>query len=190
MPIGKHSELIPGTRLLQSSLGLIGRSFPDPSDSSRVWTISNTLGPVGCKSDGVRVRAVDRYGFTSFIGHMDLSLVLGKIKPGNLDPWTSELAYEIGDVSAGWVGMRATYEDLADDLHIRELELRAQYGWENGLPALDLTRYVHTKEGTDEMMLEKLLWDADPDTGIGPDARFHTLHKRWSQVQREVTKWQ
>jgi len=80
-----------------------------------------------------------------------------------------------------------TEEDLEDDLHIRELELREQMGW-GMLPELQLTRRIHT-DGRDLERLDMLLLDYNPDTGVGPDPSLENIGKRWAMVQQEAIPW-
>lgn len=190
MPLGRKLETIPGTRLLASSFGLIGKSFTDPDDGRRVWHVVNTLRCVDSHLEYVRLRVIDQKGFVSFINQMDYELLTGAARAGQLCPWTMQEYPEIGDYKEGWLGLHTESEDLEDDLHLRELEIRSQVGWDVVLPSLELTRYVHTDESTDEEMLEMLLWDADPMTGLGPDMRLETISKRWSRVQRERISWE
>lgn len=189
MPLGKGLEVIPGTRLLASTFGLIGKTCYDPKNNKRIWTVVNELRPATA-ADYIRLRVIDQRGFISFINQVDFYLLAGLAKPGNVDPWSSQEYPEIGDEVGGWVGLHADADDLDDDLHIRELELRQEIGWEVPLPSLELTRYVHTTDTKDEALLEMLLWDADPTTGVGPDMRLETVGRRWSRVQREVVAWQ
>ena len=190
MPLGRGLEVIPGTRLLSSTFGLIGKAFFDPVNNKRLWTVANELRPVQSYKEHIRLRVIDQYGFVSFINEMDYELLYGSAKPGDMHP-IREVEYpEIGDTANGWVGLHADDGDLQDDLHIRELELRQQYGWDIVLPSMELTRYVHSSSHRDEKRLELLLWDADPETGLGPDMRLETIDKRWVRVEAEAVQWQ
>lgn len=186
MPLSNKLEIIPGTRLLALPFGWIGKTFQDPLRGDRVWTVVNELRR---ENDAVRLRVIDQRGFVSFIRQVDFDLLRGTAKPGNFDPWTMKELPEIGDYRNGWEGLTVEEEDLEDDLHIRELELRSQVGWDTVLPSLELSRFLHTTAEKDEEFLELLLWDADPETGLGPDMRLETLGKRWSRIQRERVQW-
>lgn len=190
MPLGRGLEVIPGTRLLSSTCGLIGKAFYDPDDKKRLWTVLNELRPVQKYKEHVRLRVVDQYGFISFINEMDYEILYGSAKPGEVHPIYEVEYADVGDTSGGWLGLCADDEDLKDDIHIRELELRQQYGWDIVLPSMELTRYVHSGSRIDEKRLEMLLWDADPETGLGPDMRLDTVSSRWVLVERERVAWQ
>lgn len=186
MPIGSKLETLPGTRVLSSTLGLVDRRMPDPTDRGRVWTVVNVLYP----ADGnhVRLRLCDEGGFITFIRQKEFEVLTGRCKPGSICPWDGEEYPEIGDSVGGWRGIEVTELDLEDDLFLRELDLRQQAGW-GVLPPLQLQRFMKTSDSKNEVLLELLRWDADPDTGIGPDYRLETLGRRWCRVQREEIEW-
>ncbi len=203
MPLTKEFEVIPGTRLLTSLLGLWGRTFQDPIMPQRRWTVENTLCPVleerttlltrSVRSkDPLRLRVVDQYGIVSFIGQFDFELLCGDAKPGDINPWTQEERYEIGDRRRGWVGLHAYPDDVEDDLFLRELELRQQNDYRVSdllLHGFDLPRYLHTGERVDEQFLDTYLGDFDP-LGCPRDLSLEALSKRWLHIQREVMTWQ
>ena len=147
MAISNRLDAVPGTRLVLNPYGHIGKRFPDPENSCRVWAVFNEFLP-NEDSPLIRLRAVDQKGFVTFINEMDCDLLRGTARPRQLHART-ELQYpEIGCHRDGWRGMYVTERDLEDDLHIRELELRAQYGWYILLAdpresrVLELDRYV------------------------------------------------
>lgn len=179
---------IPGTRVLVETFGLVGCRFRDRAEPARNWVVLTTLQPLQHRSNrGIRVRVIDQLGFVSMVSQQDLDLLTMQAKPGSLCPWTSEPYPEIGDEQEGWRGLRMTEEDLEDDLHIRELELREQMGW-GMLPELQLTRRIHT-DGRDLERLDMLLLDYNPDTGVGPDPSLENIGKRWAMVQQEAIPW-
>lgn len=190
--VGDKLETITGTRLLSSTFGLVGKLFPDTVNAQRIWKVLNTLAPLepfrGYKSYP-RLRVVDQEGFVSFIHYMDYSLLTGFVKQGALDPYSGLEYHQIGDFRNGWRGLYADAEDLEDDLHIRELEIRETHGWDLILPCFSLTRYVHTSERKDECIVDELQFDADPLTGYGPDMRLETIRKRWAQKERWIVPW-
>ena len=179
---------IPGTRILVETFGLVGYKFRDLVEPARNWVALTTLQPLPHRANrGVRVRVIDQLGFVSMVSQQDLELLTLRAKPGSLCPWTSEPYPEVGDEQAGWRGLHLTEEDLEDDLHIRELDLRAQMGW-GILPELQLTRRIHTN-GRDMERLDILLHDYNPETGVGPDLGVERISRRWAMVQQETIPW-
>ena len=188
--LNQTPAVTPGTRLLARPFGYTGRRLNDPHYNGRVWTVVQEFCPHPERSDA-RLRVVDQLGFVSFINQPDFELLVGGAKPGDLNPWTMDEYPDIGDYRRGWLGLHTTPEDLEDDLHMRELQLRQHYGWNNLLPSMmQLTRFLHTGARTDERFLDMLLYDADPITGLGPDNSIAALPRRWSQIEREVVPWQ
>lgn len=187
-PYEEELPTIPGTRILVETFGLIGCRFSDPREPARRWTVLSTLKPLFSRSHlGIRARVLDQLGFVSVVVQQDLELLTYHVKPGDLCPWTQEAYPEIGDENAGWRGLYMDDEDLDDDLHIRELEIRQQFNWTQ-LPELQLTRRIHTAN-QDLERIDMLLRDYDPDTGIGPDPSIDTLRRRWVRVQQEPVSW-
>lgn len=192
-----EDAVVPGTRILLDDFGLIGSRFRDPKEDSRFWTVVGTLKAIiGRPNRGFRLRVIDQVGIISMVEIADYSLLKQLAKPGEFCPYTQDKYPEVGDEHAGWRGLFMEEEDAADDLHIRELELRqqlaAQYGynwWEFILPEMQLTRYLHTSERRDVERLDMLLRDFDPDTGEGPDPDIGTLGRRWVKVHQEDIVW-
>lgn len=181
-------QAIPGSRILQDDLGLLGAIIEDPREAGRSWTIVNVYAPVeGRRLGGIRVKLEDSRGFTTFCNQRDLELILGLAKPGNFCPWLNEEYPEIK--SEEFFGLCADEEDLRDDLYDRELEIRAQ---EQGvLPyGLQLYRRIHLSRRNDHEELFMMMYDCDPETGLGPDPRLKTLPSRWNRIERNRLRWE
>lgn len=182
--------VVPGTRMLQDSFGLVGCSFEDPMEPERLWIIDSVYAPIpGRALGGIRVRVVDQKGFISFCNQRDLELLLNLVKCGGYCPWTDKAYPYINDEEDGWIGLLVDAHDLADDLFARELVLREQYGW-GVLPEVGLTRLIHRMAGKDVERHDILLWDADPVTGLGPDPSLENIGYRWKRVEEERVKWE
>jgi len=180
-------ETINGSRILNMHLGLIGHEIQDLHKDNRTWIIQTEYAPIpGRALGGIRVKLVDNKGFISFLNQRDLEVLLEIAEPGEPCYWTG------GDYPAPgsreWFGLCADEEDLEDDLFEQELLLRADYPT---LPTnLELTRRVHLGRGKDVEDLSILLYDMDPETGLSPDTRFSTLHRRWSRVEQRKVIWE
>jgi len=181
-------QAIPGTRLLYETFGLIGASFPDIYDGARAWTIMAVLAPVpGRALGGIRVRVEDQKGFTSFCNQRDLELLLGLARPGTVCPWLRTKYPEFDEVD--FFGLCIDEEDLIDDLHERELRIRAETP--GVLPfGMQLTRYLHLEYKRDAEELLMMLYDCDSESGLGPDQRLETVSNRWTRVERNRVEWQ
>lgn len=181
-------QAIPGSRILQDSLGLIGATVEDPKEPERFWTIVNAYAPInGRMVGGIRVKLEDTRGFITFCNQRDLELILGLAKPGDICPWLNRDYPSFDEES--FYGLCADEEDLRDDLYDRELELRAtntgvlQFGTE-------LYRRVHLSRKNDHEELLMMTYDCDPETGYGPDPRLGTLSSRWTRVERNRLRWE
>lgn len=178
---------LPGSRMLQETLGLMGAAIPDPLSTERLWRITNLYAPLrGRMLGGIRAKLEDQKGFITFCNQRDLELLLGVAQPGQWCPWTDEDYPEFH--AAEFYGLCADGEDLRDDLFERELQLRVQ---EPGvLPhGFQLTRRIHLSTGNDFEEVDMMLYDCDPETGYGPDPRLSTLLRRWTRVSRDRMTW-
>jgi len=185
-PYKPHLEKIPGTRILTTDLGLAGFRYPDPASPGRVWTLQYLFAPIpGRALGGIRAKLVDDKGFVTFCNQRDLEILLGIGQPGDYCYWADDTYPEIGEED--WYGFCVDEEDLADDLHERELRLRQQFP---GIlpPHLEIVRRIHDG-GADAEELNLLLWDMDKRTGLGPDTRLETIDCRWVRVERKPLKW-
>jgi len=180
---------VPGTRVLQDSFGLMGVSFEDPIESERSWVIVGVYAPIlGRALGGIRVKVIDSKGFISFVNQRDLEVLLDFAKGGDYCPWLdNEYAY-VNDYRDGWIGLMTDKADLGDDLLERELTTREQHGW-GVLPELELTRLIHVRDKRDVQRLDILMWDADPETGLGPDPSLKNIWSRWTLVEEQEVKW-
>jgi hypothetical protein len=185
-PHKQRIPVIPGTRILQSDLGLTGFQYKDPVDSSRIWILQYLFAPIPRRVlGGIRAKLMDSKGFITFCNQRDLEILLGIAQPGDYCCWTDSDYPEIGDKE--WYGLCVDEEDLADDLHERELRLRQQYP--GILPSnLEITRRIHDGKA-DAEELDLLLWDMDTRTGLGPDTRIETIDRRWVRIERTPLRW-
>lgn len=177
---------IPGTRIVEETLGIVGASFVDMNNLSRRWTVQALYSPISGRSlGGLRAKVVDQKGFISFCNQRDLEVFLSIASPGGYCPWLDQEYVAPGD--GEWFGLCVDEEDLADDLYDRELEARAASDG-NPLPeGLSFSRLVHDGPGNDYKEHFVLLWDMDPRTGLMPDTRFETVTLRWRSVERTAT---
>lgn len=190
-PFSTLLRVIPGSRVLEDALGLgvIGLTIEDRSKPGRIWAVTNLYAPIESrKLTGIRAKLEDQKGFVSFCNQRDLELFLGLGQPGHPCFWLDEDYPEMD--SPEFYGLCADWEDLRDDLYERELQLRMQ-SMEAVLPfGLELTRRVHMSSGIDVEELQMMLYDADPESGWGPDPRLETLDARWSRVERRKVQWE
>lgn len=192
-PFKDTLSVIPGSRILLGDLGLIGRSFQDQHNPQRTWSITNIYAPVKSRAiGGIRAKLEDQKGFVSFCNQRDLELLLCLAKPGNLCSWLNEEYPELD--SPQFFGLCTDYEDLTDDLFERELLLREMMREEGVGPVIpngyQMTRRLHLDISRDVEELDMMLFDCDPESGLGPDPRFETLVKRWSCVERNTLRWE
>lgn len=180
---------IPGTRILESAWGLNGVQINDPVEAGRVWTILWLLKPIrGRALGGIRAALSDQKGFVTFCNQRDLEVMLGIGRPGSICYWLRTDYPEPG--ARDWFGFCCDDEDLRDDLHSRECQLREQYVGHPYLPTgMELTRRVHFDLNNDAEEMVTLLGDIDPLTGMYPDSRIETLWKRWVRVEKRQVIW-
>lgn len=184
----KHTiQVLPGSRILTETFGLLGVAIEDPVQTGRRWVILNLYGPIhGRKLGGIRAKLQDDQGFITFCNQRDLEMLIGLASPGNFCIWTSSPYPEWK--SPEFFGLCADDDDLCDDLYDRELAIRAQYP--GVIPfGYEIERRIHTDTKRDHEELYTMLYDCDHQTGLGPDPRFKTLSKRWARVQRENVTW-
>jgi hypothetical protein len=55
---------------------------------------------------------------------------------------------------------------------------------------LEMVRRLHLGGGQDVLEQLMLLYDADVQTGRGPDPRLETIEQRWVSVGREKLRWE
>jgi hypothetical protein len=192
-PARERPAVIPGTRILESTLGIIGGRVSDPSNPLRVWEVQSIFSPIpGRALGGVRIKVEDQKGFVSFCNQRDFEVLLGMGIPGRLCPWLDR-AYVSWEDSE-WCGFCCDEEDLRDDLYDRELGLR---GWLEEMhnqqfimPGYDIDRKVHLDKNIDVAELFVLIADLDPETGTHADRRFHTVERRWMRAERTPVRWE
>lgn len=179
-------RVVPGCRVLNENLKLIGRSLQDPLDPSRHWVVENLYAPLKRQLGGIRVKVRDQKEFVSFINQRDLEVVLGQAVPGDYCRWLGE--EYVSHTSADWFGFCADEEDLKDDLYDRELALRMEH--KVFLPTgIEILRRVHLTAGIDVEELWVLIADCHPEKGFVPDASFSNVHRRWVRAQQERVIW-
>jgi hypothetical protein len=178
-----------GTRIVTETFGLAGFQLEDPRQQGRLWTIQYLFAPIpGRALCGIRAQLLDQQGFVSFVNQRDLELLLDLAKPGGWCHWADQEYPGVNCYDEGWYGICADTVDLEDDLQLREMNLRQQYG--GVIPNnVELERKVHLDDGRDYEELLLFLWDKDPDTGYGPDGRIETINRRWSEVERTKVTW-
>lgn len=179
--------VLPGSRMLANTLGVVGREVSDPHHADRVWTIENVYSPAAGRAvGGVRTKVRDQKNVISFINQRDLEVLLGIGRVGRWCAWHS--GSYVGPDDANWIGFATDDDDLCDDLYEEELGLRL----ESPIlpPGLELTRYVHLTRGTDRLERWIFVQDRHPTTGAVPDRAFSTLLRRWSRSEREVVHWE
>lgn len=184
-PYKTHLEVIPGTRILQDGLGVIGFQYPDPDTPNRTWTVQYLLAPIKRHIGGIRAKLTDEKNFVTFCNQRDLEVLLGISKPGNFCYWLEEPYVGIGE--RDWYGLCVDDDDLMDDLYERELRLREQHP--GVLPTyIELYRRIHSSKSDAEELLT-LLGDIDFYSGFSPDSRIETVCNRWSRIERNPVRW-
>jgi len=175
-----------GGRAIEDPYGVVGEVF---ELEGRHWTVRQLFLPITrdrTVRSGIRAMVADEWGIVGFVNQRDLELLLGFKRPKEWCHWLGTTYPELD--SRDFFGVCADPEDLKDELHLHELELRIQYG--GILPGgIDYTRLVHKEKGVDVQQLFSFMWDADPKTGMSPDPRFETLDSRWVRVQEERLVW-
>lgn len=180
-----------GTHLLQGDLlnipGLVGREVREPG-RNRLWCIYSLYAPLpGRAVGGIRAKLVDEKGFITFCNQRDLEVLLGVARPGT---WCRWLGAEYVDPDhPEWFGLCADDDDLLDDLHERELVLRASTPSGVLMQPLDMMRLIHMSHGSDFEELYILTGDYDRETGYFPDTRLETIEHRWTRSHRERLRW-
>ncbi len=177
-----------GTRMIQEDLGVIGAEVWDPKEPLRKWFVQSLYAPLpGRMLGGIRAKLEDEKGFVSFLNQRDLEVSLGLARPGQ---WCSWAGHEYVDPEdRDWFGICADEDDLLDDLQEREFFHRAACPGGVLYPPLEIQRRVHVDTKSDFEELYMLLWDADPDTRMGPDLRLETIESRWSRVEKVRVVW-
>lgn len=177
---------IPGTNIIEETLGIAGLVLCEPSNMDRDWTVMSLYAPVpGRALGGIRAKLVDQKGFVTFCNQRDLEVLLEIAQPGGYCVWLDNEYPAPGE--RDWIGLCVDHEDLLDDLFDREMEARAQLP--NGTPlspGLELERRVHNGIDNDFEETLTLLWDFDPESGMGPDPRRETIEQRWRACGRTL----
>jgi hypothetical protein len=188
-PFRERAAVIPGTRALESTLGLIGGRVADPHELHRVWEVAGIFCSLPSRAiGGLRIRLIDQKGFVTFCNQRDFEVLLGMGIPGTLCPWLDAPYVHWED--SNWCGFCCDEEDLLDDLYEREMFLRGYMDSGILVPGYDISRRVHLERNNDVEDLFVLIADADPETGMYPDRRFHTVQRRWMRAERHRVLWQ
>lgn len=184
----QRPAVLPGTRLLASTLGLIGHVLLDPLEPARAWVVQGFYEPLpGRALGGLRVRLTDTQQFVTFCNQRDFEVLLGVAVPGQNCPWAQDTYVAPGE--RAWCGLCCDDDDLVDDLHERELLLRASAPGPSLAHVQELERRVHLDAGRDIEETLVFLGDRDPHTGLGPDPRFATVTRRWASAERRRVRW-
>lgn len=179
----------PTTRLLHLRSPCIQKTFRDPDDKSRIWTIIDAFMPVEARIHlGVRFRCIDSRGYTSFVPQRDLEVLMRLAEAGSRIPWHHGAYYVSPFSETTWVGVGMSKEDLLDDLFVRECTLRIERYSTQPIPVgSTITRHLYVRNGNDGMNYEEQLscaGDADPHSGYGPCPDVRSVETRWNSVSR------
>lgn len=184
----QRPAVIPGTRLLQETLGVVGASVLDPRNTTRQWEVQGLYMPISGRAlGGIRVKLMDQKGFITFCNQRDFEVLAGMAAPGDPIRWRED--EYVGPEDRDWFGLCCDEEDLLDDLYERELFLRAELPGGLLVPGMETERRVHTSAGNDCEELYIVTQDYDPETGLFPDSRFETLERRWIRSERRRVRW-
>ena len=182
-------QAIPGTRLLVTTLGIVGTRIPDPYNIRRSWEVQSVFSPLeGRALGGVRTKLVDQKGFVTFCNQRDLEVLLGIAAPDTFCSW-AEVDYA-GPEDSDWYGFCADEEDLVDDLFEREMFLRVQEPSGILTIGLELHRRVHLGKNMDVEESLFMRGDYNLETGACPDTDFNTLENRWTRIERNAIRWE
>ena len=179
---------IPGTRILPEDFGLLRTLLEDTVNPARLWRVVGVYSPLSARSAaGLRVKVIDEQGFITFVEQMQLEVLLGEGRPGELCPWSGK-RYQPSDHHM-FDGFVMDDDDLLDDLLDREHILRASCV--NGVipNTANITRKVHLGDGEEFEDTLIMLYDGDQETGLHPDYRQDTLMNRWSRSERNRARW-
>jgi hypothetical protein len=187
-PSRDRPRAIPGTRLLEETLGVIGRRVQDPHDAPRIWEIQGLYLPVpGRALGGIRAKLIDQKGVITFCNQRDLEVLLGMARPGDYCSWADD--NYVSATHYRWAGLCCDEEDLRDDLLDQEMLIRADCPGGLIPPNHEFERRVHLDVQDDREELFIMLGDYDRETGFYPDVRMETLERRWSRVERRRVRW-
>lgn len=189
-PYQQRELLVPyqGTRMLQQDFGLVGIQIHDGATKHRIWTIQSLYAPIESRVlSGIRARLVDNKNFVGFLNQRDLEVLLGEARPGDYCPW---LQKEYADpTSREWCGICSDDDDLLDDLHERELMLRAQSGG-SLIPGQELYRRVCLGPTKNAEELHMLVTDGYLFGTSYPDWSLSAIEQRWSRIERNRVRWE
>ena len=102
-PYRNPPQAIPGTRMLEETLGVTGARVPDTLNMQRIWEVQGLYMPVGGRAlGGVRAKLTDQKGFVTFCNQRDLEVLLGDAAPGTYCAW-NETEY-VGPDDENWFG--------------------------------------------------------------------------------------
>lgn len=181
------TSAIPGTRIIRSSLGILGATFSDVNNRERIWTVNALYSPLpGRAVGGVRAKLIDTKGFISFCNQRDLEVLLQLASPGKYCPWMDQ-TYE-GPGDPNWLGLGVDNDDLLDDLFDKELEARAMSPHGRIDLGLCLERRVHDGHQNDYVETLMLINDTNPYTNETPDTYLETIERRWVSVERSAPR--
>lgn len=185
----QRPAVIPGTRLLASTLDVVGVRFPDPQHALRMWEIQGLYLPIeGRALGGVRAKLIDQKGFITFCNQRDLEVLLGIGRPGAAITWREDKY--VAPTDRDWCGLCCDEDDLLDDLQEREMFARASLPAGILLPNMEVERRVHLHSTYDCEESYLVVQDYDPETGLFPDTRFETLERRWIRSERRRVRWE
>lgn len=187
-PHRDRPTVIPGTRSLESTLGLIGGRVPDPHNPQRVWEVHGLFSPLPTRAlGGIRIKVMDQKDFVSFCNQRDFELLLGMGVPGQLCPWLDAPYVHWED--ADWCGFCCDDEDLVDDLYDRESLLRHELEF-MGIGFLPSSSQISRRVRLERGVEVEDLFVCIVDETIFPDPRFQTIESRWMRAERHRVLWE
>lgn len=187
-PYLERPAVVPGTRMLAETFGVIGACLSDLHDRQRLWYVQGLYLPIdGRALGGVRAKLTDQKGFISFCNQRDFEVLLGMANPGEAIHWREDDYVGPGD--RNWFGLCCDEEDLRDDLYERELFFRAELPGGLLVPGMETERRVHLGDSHDCEELYIVTQDYDPESGLFPDSRFETIERRWIRSERRRVRW-
>lgn len=170
-----------GTRILRNDFNLLDQAVTDPFVHTREWRIVGVYAPLSCRAvNGIRVKLFDNKRTITFVEQMDLEVLMGLARKGDMCPWSGRRYSGPGE--RDFVGLACDDDDLLDDLMdseniIRQTTMVIPEG-------TSLQRSVYLEFGSEWEESWVMVRDMDPQTGASPDLQFATIERRWKRISR------